>query len=111
MKELFGKPFTNFVQERVKVNDFSSTQQAAIKLKIEDLKRKSQIEFPDFNDLPYHARELFEYFKGLIKREDIISFAQGEYFKDNIINVYFKMLEKASLVLQGSFNFHRATTR
>ena len=27
------------------------------------------------------------------------------------MNVYFKILEKASLVLQGSYNFHRATTR
>lgn len=61
--------------------------------------------------MPYHIRELYEYFKGLIKLEDIVAFAEGTYFKENLVNIYLKMLEKASLVLQGSYNFHKATTR
>jgi len=63
------------------------------------------LEFPDFNKYPYHVREIFEYYKALITKEDLFSFAKGELFKENIINVYFKILEKIHLVLQSSYNF------
>jgi len=41
----------------------------------------------------------------------LIDLAEGKLFKENIINVYFKMLEKASGVMQSQYNFMRATTR
>ena len=79
-------------------------------LKLENIKSK-QLTFPDYNAYPYHVREMFEYFKAFLPKEDLIDFSKGTLFKENVINVYFKMLEKASLVVQGSYNFYKATTR
>jgi hypothetical protein len=57
------------------------------------------------------VREIFEYYKALLHKEDLLEFAKGGLFKESIVNVYFKILEKANLVLQCSYNFHLATTR
>jgi hypothetical protein len=55
--------------------------------------------FPDYNGYPYNVREVFEYFKALIPKSDLVAFSKGTLFKENIINVYFKILEKVSNVL------------
>lgn len=56
-------------------------------------------------------REVFEYFKALITKDDLLALAEGSLYRENIINVYFKILEKFNLILQQSYNFQRATTR
>jgi hypothetical protein len=61
--------------------------------------------FPNFEKYPYHVREIFEYFKALITKKDLLDFVKGKLFKDNIINVYFKILEKINLVDQSFYNF------
>jgi len=43
-------------------------------------------------------KELFEYLKTMLTRKDLIGFIQGSLFSENIINVYFKILEKMNLV-------------
>jgi hypothetical protein len=53
------------------------------------------------------VREIFEYFKALISRDDLIAFAKGQLFKENIVNVYLKILEKASHLVHASYNYHR----
>ena len=65
---------------------------------LEFLKGKGELMFPDFSLYPDHVREIFDYFKALISKQDLIDFARGTLFKDNIINVYFKILEKINLV-------------
>ncbi len=69
------------------------------------------MKFPEFNNYPYHIREIFEYFKIKITKEDLISFANKTLYNDNIINVYLKILEKVNLVSRSSHNFRRATVR
>ncbi len=61
--------------------------------------------FPDFNQYQYHVREIFEYFKALIPKSDLLEFAKGKLFRENIINVYFKILEKINLVNLSYYNY------
>ena len=44
-------------------------------------------------------------FKAFITKEDLISFSKGTLYKENMINVYMKILEKANIVLHSTFNF------
>jgi hypothetical protein len=53
------------------------------------------------------VREIFEYYKGLISREDLLAFSQGTLFKESIVNVYLKILEKTSHMIHASYNYHR----
>jgi len=53
------------------------------------------------------VREIFEYFKALITKEDLIGFSKGTLFKENIVNVYLKILEKASHLVHASYNYHK----
>lgn len=50
-------------------------------------------------------REIFEYFKALIPKNDLLEFAKGKLFRENIINVYFKILEKINLVNLSYYNY------
>ena len=72
---------------------------------MEYLKESKQLKFPDYNSYPYHVREIYEYFKALVPRDDLYEFGRGTLFKENIVNLYLKILEKANLVMQSSFNF------
>jgi hypothetical protein len=62
--------------------------------------RKSgkELKFPDYNQYPWHVREIFEFYKATIYKEDLIDFAEGKLFKDNIVNAYLRILEKTNLV-------------
>ena len=65
------------------------------------------MKFPNYNSYPIMVREIFEYYKGLISREDLLSFSQGTLFKESIVNVYLKILEKTSHMIHASYNYHR----
>ena len=41
-------------------------------------------------------------YEGLIKKDDLQKFAKGKYFKDNIVNMYMKILDKINQVLLSS---------
>ena len=75
------------------------------------IKNQKKLEFPDYNSYPYHVREVFEYFKGFIHREDLLEFAKASYFREDIINLYFKILEKVNLLRLSQYNYSRATVR
>ena len=75
------------------------------------MKQKPKLEFPDFNSYPYHIREIFELFNGIVTKDDLIGFQEKTLYSDNIINLYFKILEKVNLVNRNSYNFRRATVR
>ena len=59
------------------------------------------MDFRDVNDQAYHIRELNNYIKALLPKEDIIDFYNGNLFKDGIVNIYLKILEKMNLLLQN----------
>lgn len=107
---MFGDQFVSFVSKQL-LDTVAPDRDQRVKKSLEKLQSSKQLIFPDYNSYPYHLRELFEYYKALIHRDDLLDFAKGTLFKENIVNVYFKMLEKVGFVLQGSYNFHRATTR
>ena len=105
---MFGEQFVSFVQYMS--GSFEQISNSRFKKNYEFLRNKSlQLNFPDYNKYPYHVREIFEYYKALIHKDDLYDLAQGTLYKENIINVYFKILEKVHLVLQSSFNYQRAT--
>ena len=52
-------------------------------------------------------REIFEYFKAIVHENDLLDFATGKFYKENLINVYFKILEKMNLVIQSSYNYQK----
>lgn len=62
------------------------------------IKADAKLEFPEYNAYPYNVREIFEYYKAIIHKEDIIDFSKGKLFRDNLINCYFKILEKVNLL-------------
>ena len=75
------------------------------------IKSKPKLVFPDFNSYPYHIREIFELFKGIVTKSDLIAFEEKTLYSENIINLYFKILEKVNLVNRNAYNFRRATVR
>lgn len=58
----------------------------------------NKLEFPEYSSYPYNVREIFEYFNAIIHKEDLLEFAKGRLFRENIVNVYLKILEKVSMV-------------
>jgi hypothetical protein len=42
------------------------------------------------------VREIFEYYKANVSKDDMLAFSKGTLFKENIVNLYMKVLEKAS---------------
>lgn len=72
---------------------------------------RKTLDFPDYNSYPYHVREIFEYFKALVPKDDLLAFADGKLYKENVINLYLKILEKTNLVLRSTYNYHKAMTR
>jgi len=67
-------------------------------MKLKDIKNMTKLEFPDYNSYPYHIREIFEYYNAIVHKEDLLDFAKGKLYRDNIINVYLRILEKINLV-------------
>lgn len=64
-----------------------------------------KLDFPDEANQPYHVREIFNYMKAVLPKEDILAFHQGTLYTEGLINVYLRILEKANLVLQSQYNF------
>jgi len=60
-----------------------------------------KLKFPaNMHKFPTHLREIFEFYKQTIRGEDLILLQKGEISSENIINLYFKILEKINFVLQ-----------
>lgn len=71
----------------------------------------TKLEFPDYSSYPYNVREIFEYYNAILHKEDLLEFSKGRLYRENIVNVYLKILEKVSMIRQSSYNFSRATMR
>jgi hypothetical protein len=98
LKETYGDQFVEFVKDLQA--PFDTVRQERLAKNLEQLKSRTKtLDFPDYNSYPYHVREIFEYFKALINKDDLIAFSEGKLYKENIINVYMKILEKTNLVL------------
>ncbi|CDW88208.1 UNKNOWN [Stylonychia lemnae] len=109
LKEMFGEQFVNMVAEMME--PFDAKKQSTLQMKLSDLRNSTKLEFPEYNAYPYHIREVFEYYNAILHKEDLLEFSKGKLFRDNIINVYLKILEKINLVRQSQYNYQRATTR
>jgi len=101
LKDMFGEQFVQFTktyQDQPSFTDADYDQK--VKLANHSFLKglKNDIEFPDFNSYPYHVKEIFQYFRPLIKKDDLQKFFDGTLLKQNILNVYFKILEKINLV-------------
>jgi hypothetical protein len=47
---------------------------------------------------PFQLREIFECLQSLLKKRALLAFLKGTLYSENIINMYFKILEKMNLV-------------
>lgn len=56
---------------------FEQVSNSRFKKNYELIKSNEPLEFPDYNKYPYHVREVFEYYKALVKKEDLQLFAKG----------------------------------
>lgn len=74
-------------------------------MKLQTIKNQTKLEFPDYNGYPYHVREVFEYYNAIVHKEDLLEFSKGKLYRENIINVYLKILEKINLIRQSQYNF------
>lgn len=85
--------------------DDPEIEQLLFKKNLDILTSKTkEITFPKYKEYPQHLKEIFQYFEALMpKKTDLAEFAQGILFKESIINVYFKILEKINLL---NFSFY-----
>jgi len=56
-----------------------------------------------------HIKEIFELFRITIKTEDIIALFNGTFLSENLVNLYFKILDKMNMVLLTAQNFQSQT--
>ena len=47
---------------------------------------------------PFQLREIFEYFHAVMRKRELLGFLRGTLYREKIINMYFKILEKMKLV-------------
>ncbi|CDW73763.1 UNKNOWN [Stylonychia lemnae] len=109
LKEMFGLRFVNYAKNFFQ--PLGEPEMQFLEKSFETIKKSHNLKFPEFNDYPYQIRELYEYFKMSITKQDLIDFAQKKLYKDNIINVYLRVLEKINLVKQSAFNYNKAKTK
>lgn len=65
--------------------------------------------FPASTDaFPSHIKEVFTFLKNAINPGDLVALQEGETCEENLINVYFKILEKINLVLLKANDFLKA---
>ena len=57
--------------------------------------------------MPFQVQEVYDYMRKHLTRKDLINLLQGTGFSENIINVYFKVLEKMNLVQLSQDNYTR----
>lgn len=59
-----------------------------------------KLKFPqNMSKFPPHLREIFEFYKTTVSADDLIALQEGTIATANIVNLYFKILEKINLVL------------
>ena len=109
LKDMFGEQFLGLVADMQSAWDEAKSVELQKRLVL--VKNQKKLDFPDYNSFPAHVREVFEYFKAFVRREDLLEFAAGAYFREDIVNLYFKVLEKASLLRLSQYNYARATVR
>ena len=67
-----------------------------------------KLKFPqNMSKFPPHLREIFEFYKTTVSADDLIALQEGTIATANIVNLYFKILEKINLVLQKVKEFFR----
>lgn len=65
---------------------------------------------PDEKKQPRNLLDIFNYFKQKVKSEDLIKLSKGEEVGENLINLYFKILEKINFVLLQVQNYLKTET-
>ncbi len=101
LKDLYGDSFVTFATriQQIPTSEDPRELELLKKKNLDILNKNSELKFPeDYNNFPYHVRQIFEYYKSLIKKQDLLDFCNGLLYHENIINVYFKILEKINLV-------------
>ena len=63
------------------------------------LNKGFKFQFPDESKQPRQLRDIFNYYKKAVKPEDLVKLSKGEEVSENLINLYFKVLEKINFVL------------
>lgn len=63
------------------------------------LQKSFKMQFPEEQNQPRQMRDIFNYFKKAIKPDDLVKLSKGEEVGENLINLYFKILEKINFVL------------
>ena len=109
LKDMFGDQFLGLVAEMQ--TDWDEEKSVELQKRLIMVKNQKKLDFPDYNSYPIHVREVFEYFKAFVRKEDLLEFAKGTYFREDIINLYFKILEKVNLLRLSQYNYTRATVR
>jgi len=97
LNDLFGEHFTAYTAEMQK-NPLPESRLKRFAQNSALLAATEELDFPNFSQQPYHVREVFEYFKAMVSKEDLQMLDDGKLFKENVINLYFKILEKMNLV-------------
>lgn len=57
------------------------------------------MQFPSESEMPRSLKDVFTYFKKAIKPEDLVKLSKGEAVSENVLNLYYKILEKINFVL------------
>ena len=74
------------------------------------LNKGFKFSFPDESKQPRQLKDIFNYYKKAIKPEDLVKLSKGEEVTENLINLYFKVLEKINFVLIQVQNFLKNDT-
>lgn len=96
VKDFFGMQFLSFIKGFDK--QFDKTQHINLMSNLEKIKSQPSLTFPNYENYPYSVREIFELYEATIKKEDIIAYTEGKLFKDTIVNLYLRILEKFNLI-------------
>ena len=56
--------------------------------------------FPDESKQPRQLKDILNYYKMATKADDLIKLMKGEACSENLINLYFKILEKINFMMQ-----------
>ena len=78
----------------MKNGGFENVSSSKFKIHYDFLRDPRPLNFPRYEYYPFQVKEIFEYYKALITKDDLYKFATRELYKENIVNVYLKLLEK-----------------
>jgi len=65
----------------------------------ERLSKRFKLEIKSSKGQKKKLQEIFTYYKQAIRAEDLVKLMKGEAVNENLINLYFKILEKINFVL------------